>query len=408
MPLAEITIPEAVTIAEDAYVFAYPLLRTSRAMTAANRLVQEPDRPDTLRLFAWLDLGAEPIVITTPDTRGRYYVLWLRDAWNTLFASAGARTTGTGSRAFAILGPGRHGAHLPPGLSPVAAPTRIVHVSACIEALGEPGRDDVAAGFRTSPLSRWHSAGDGTAATAIVTAPVPSEPVELLGARSFFAEAFRLVADNPPEPGDREGLERLKALAPLQDAGAWERLEPELQAALEEGVARGRVAVRAVASRAPGERVGPWRVSYDGGRYGSDYLRRAGAAYAGKQAEPATDELPAVLETDDEGRPLTGGERYLLRFAPDATPPVNGFWSLTTCSAEDPSSSWDSTGDLRGLTLDHDGSLPIHIQHSRPGRQRRANWLPAPAERFFVVLRLYWPREEALRGEWSPPSVTRL
>src|SRR6478735_7183982 len=222
MPLAEITIPEAVTIAEDAYVFAYPLLRTSRAMTAVNRLVQEPDRPDTLRLSAWLDLGAEPIVLTTPDTRGRYYVLWLRDAWNTLFASAGARTTGTGSRAFAILGPGRHGAHLPPEVTPVAAPTRIVQVSGCIEALGEPatpGRDDVAAGFRITLLSRWRKPGDGTPATPITAAPTSGEPVELLDTRSFFAEAFRLVADNPPEPDDREGLERLKALAPLEDPG---------------------------------------------------------------------------------------------------------------------------------------------------------------------------------------------
>ena len=177
---------------------------------------------------------------------------------------------------------------------------------------------------------------------------------------------------------------------------------------MEQGVARGRVAVRTVAARTPGERVGPWRVSYDGGRYGSDYLRRAGASCTGNETEPATDELPAVLETDDQGRPLTGGERYVLRFAPDATPPVNGFWSLTTCAADDPGSSWDSTGDLRGLTLDHDGSLPIHIQHGRPARQRRANWLPAPPERFTVVLRLYWPREEALRGEWAPPTVTRL
>ena len=81
---------------------------------------------------------------------------------------------------------------------------------------------------------------------------------------------------------------------------------------------------------------------------------------------------------------------------------------MTTYAADDPTSSWDSTGDLRGLTLDHDGSLPIHIQHSRPARERRANWLPAPAERFIVVLRLYWPREEALRGQWSPPTVTRI
>ena len=84
----------------------------------------------------------------------------------------------------------------------------------------------------------------------------------------------------------------------------------------------------------------------------------------------------------------------------DAVPPVNAFWSLTTAAG--------ATGDFQGLMLDADGSLPIHIQHSAPDDERRANWLPAPADRFSVVLRLYWPREEALQRRWAPPAVTRL
>src|SRR4051812_29844958 len=122
---------DAAALAEEAYVFAYPLLVMDRAMRprTANRLVREATMPDTVRMSGWLDLSAEPIVLSAPDMCGRYYALWLRDAWNTLFACAGARATGTEACAFAILGPGRHGAHVPAGMTPIAAPTRVAHVA---------------------------------------------------------------------------------------------------------------------------------------------------------------------------------------------------------------------------------------------------------------------------------------
>jgi hypothetical protein len=377
--------------AREAYIFAFPLLLSARALAAPNRLFVLPGSPGTLRIAGWLDLRAEPRVLAVPETRGRYYVLWLRDAWNTAFASVGARTTGTHARAFAILGPGRHSEHLRPDLSPIAAPTRIAHVTGCIEAAGAPGAE-LLEGFRTAALSCWRGVDDGTPATFADTDPSaatdPVAQVERLDGPAFLAEAIRLSADNPPELADREPLRRLRALG-----GA----APD---ALTAGAGRGRAAVRAAAARPAGEPVGHWRVSYDPGRYGTDYLRRAAASRVGLGAEPATDELPAVLDADADGRPLTGRARYLLRFAADAVPPVNAFWSLATSAG--------STGDLQGLKLDADGSLPIHIQHGAPEPGRSCNWLPAPEDRFSVVLRLYWPREEALQRHWAPPAVTRL
>jgi hypothetical protein len=374
--------------AAEAYIFAFPLLLTSRAFSSPNRLFVRAGTPGTLGIDGWLDLGAEPRVLSVPDTQGRYYVLWLRDAWNTAFASVGARTTGTHPRAFAILGPGRYSEQLRPGLTPIAAPTRLVRVTGCIEAVVGQA-EELVEGFRAAALSRWRGHADGTPATFAEPEPAATasavEQVEQLDAPVFLSEALRLSHDNPPEPPDRDALSRLRALAP--DAVAA-------------GMKRGREAVRAAAARPAGERVGAWRVSYDFGRYGGDYLRRAAAARGGLGAEPATDELPAVLETDADGRPLTGRARYVLRFPADAVPPANAFWSLTTGAG--------STGDLQGLKLDADGSLPIHIQHGAPDEQRRCNWLPAPAQRFDVVLRLYWPGEEALQRRWAPPAVTRL
>ena len=83
--------------------------------------------------------------------------------------------------------------------------------------------------------------------------------------------------------------------------------------------------------------------------------------------------LHAVLDADREGRPLSGAHRYRLRFEPDDTPPVRGFWSLST--------RVDAVGDLHGLAIDPDASLRVQIQHRPPPRGRRANWLPAPPTR---------------------------
>jgi hypothetical protein len=118
---------------------------------------------------------------------------------------------------------------------------------------------------------------------------------------------------------------------------------------------------------------------------------------------PATDVLHLVLHSDDDGRPLSGEHHYRLRFAPDAAPPVHGFWSLSTRTATE----MHATGDLHGLAIDLDGSLPIHIQHRPPARARRSNWLPAPRDRFSLALDLYWPAAEALQAQWSPPPLER-
>src|SRR3954466_1827603 len=97
-----------------------------------NALFVTPVTANTRRIWGWLDLGAEPWVLSLPDTIGRYSAIWLPDAWHTALASAGARPTGTGARAFALLGPGRQGTHLRTALSPIAAPTRIVRVTGCL------------------------------------------------------------------------------------------------------------------------------------------------------------------------------------------------------------------------------------------------------------------------------------
>ena len=402
-------LPDAATIAEEAYVLAYPLVLLSRVVARAtavgapdpttmrapvNTLVHRRDTPDTLRSSGWLDLTAEPIVLSVPDTRGRYYALWLRDAWNAVFASIGARTTGTGSHAFAVLGPRDHGARLPAGVTAVPAPTRWVHVGGCIESVGEPDEEALTragTGFALAPLSRAGGAWGPPSPAPVAPGDDPVAEVERMDAVAFFAAAERLAAENLL---DRDcGA----ALARLRDLERWDT--PALRDSLERGMSNGRAAICAEGMRQrAGIATGRWRVA----RLGTTPLERAAAARAGRVTDPPADAIHARCETDGEGTPLSGRDRYELRFAPDAPPPVHAFWSLTTTGGA------HATGDLRGLALQRDGSLPIFIQHRPPARRRRSNWLPAPPDGFRVDLRLYWPREEALGGRWVPPPVTRV
>ena len=194
-------------LAQDAYVFAYPLLVAGRAVDRVNRLFVAPGAPGTFRICGWLDLGREPIVVALPETRGRYHVLWLRDAWNTMFASVGTRTTGCRAHAFAVLGPGRHGERIQAALGRIAAPTRLVRVTGCIAAAD--AADARSLGLRTGSLSRWSDLTDGTPATVLAAPPrAEADPVA----------AVRTTASSAAESGRRR-IEATPAPMPTATAG---------------------------------------------------------------------------------------------------------------------------------------------------------------------------------------------
>lgn len=412
-------------VAEAVFVRAYPLVAGRRTMAHAtavpapepetmrapvNALVHGRDTPDTLRSSAWLDLAGEPLVLTVPDTRGRYYALWLRDAWGNVFASVGARTTGTRRGAFAVLGPHHHAVRLPAGLTPIAAATRTVHVGGLLEAVGDRPRESLQKAyddFRLLPLAEVHAPGPtpsvpltGTGSRPAVPRAITPLAVDSMDPATFFGEVLRIAEEEPPD------LEGRVLLGHLRDLFARAPLAPELAAGLARGMERGRGVVLAEAERLPQPTRDGWVVDGATGVGDADHVARAAAAHAGRAADPRADVVLARVDTDADGRPLSGHHRYLLRFAPDAPPPAHGFWEVTTWGGTPAGAR--STGDLHGLVLDRDGSLSVHIQRTPPARERRSNWLPAPAGRFTLALRLNWPGEAALDRSWSPPPVRRL
>lgn len=421
MTRAHLTSIDVAVVAEDAFVFAYPLVLmelTRIAMTSVpepdedrmrappNRLVHTrrrrtgaTPRADTLISSAWLDLAEGPIVLSVPETHGRYYVISLIDLWTNVFASIGPRTTGTSAGTFAVGLDGMHAGRLPEGATPITAPTR--HVRIAGQTCMGRGEYDAEHGYGLAPLGRPTPA---RAAAPVPAAGPAAELVDRLSAEAFFGIAGRLLADNPPRAEDGRTVDPARRAGLCGDA--WTRGDSAWRDAVERGVRRGRAAVRERASSVLGGPCGEWRIEYAHGDFGTDYLSRAGAACAPLTAVIPADAVAALTRTDADGRPLTGRGRYELRFAPDETPPVNGSWTLSAQAADEGQSV--SLSDLDGLTVDGDGSLPVHICHNRPARPLRSNWLPAPAGDFTLLLRLYWPCEEVLTRRWTPPAATRV
>ena len=95
----------------------------------------------------------------------------------------------------------------------------------------------------------------------------------------------------------------------------------------------------------------------------------------------------------------------------DQLPPVNAFWSLTmyelpqSLLVANPINRYlINSPMLPSLVPDTDGGYTFYIQNQSPGMDKESNWLPAPKGPFVVVLRLYWPKPDALNGVWKAPK----
>jgi len=427
---------EAEAIATLGYIYGYPLVLMDATRAASATPINEfshtgalPDdgradlvdaNLDTLMSSAWLDLSAEPLLLTLPDFGRRYHTLQLFDAWTNVAVSLGTRTSGNRRRVIAIVGPTWRG-ELPAEVETARAPTNLAWIVARIASTG--GRDDGAIRalqrqLQLVPLSAWGQSyraaqdGDGAAADGDARTP-PVGQVDRLGAGRFFARLARLLKENPPGPNDAPMMHRLGRLHLVRGASFdLLRLPPSVVDAVEAGVSAARARLRGAIATALGKRVSGWRTQLDLGRYGTNYEQRAVVALTGLGAGLAEDAVQSVADTDGTGQPLSGAHRYLLRFAPGALPPVYAFWSLTLYDDQHhlvPNALHrHALGDRGPLGSDRDGAVEIVIQHDDPGPDQRANWLPAPDDAFTLLLRLYHPKGPVLDGSWRPPAIARV
>ncbi len=437
-----ITEAEAHAIAVDAYIYFYPLLSmdiSRKTFTNVepgkefgkgpmNMFTNVPEYPpadfkgvvrsnfDTLYSIAWLDMTKEPAVITAPDTNGRYYLLPMLDMWTDAFASPGWRTTGTQAGNFLVTPPGWNGA-VPAGMSRIDAPTPHVWVIGRTKTDGPPDYDAVhkiQAGYKVTMLSDWGKQPRPVEVKIDPSVDMKTPPkvqVDTMAAGKYFAYAAELLKVEPPHITDEPILARMKKIG-IEPGKSFDisKLDPVVQKAI---ASAPEVAQKLMAWKLPtlARVANGWSMNTDTvGVYGNYYLKRAILAQQGLGANVPEDAIYPINLGDESGKPLDGANKYTMTFEKGATPPINAFWSVTL---------YDSDGFQVGNSLNRfavsswmpfkynaDGSLDLYFQNESPGKDKEANWLPAPKAPFNLLLRMYAPKSEALTGRWNPPPVT--
>lgn len=371
---------------------------------------------DTLFAVAWADLDAEPLVLSVPDTGGRYYVIALFDMWSNVFASIGMRTTGTAAAHFLIAGRGWKGTPPADVKATFRSPTRFVWVNGQMQANGPQDYDAVNTlqkQYRLTPLSAWGQAWTPPAEVPVAAgADVKTPPMERLrsmDAGAYFGRLARLMNDNPPAAADGPMLEKLKAI--FIEAGKdfdIGSVDPRVAKGLQRAMGTLGILQKGVTKL---KTVNGWIVMPKNmGDYGTDYQTRAGIALVGLGAIQGKDVTYPTAFLDGDGKPLDAANRYVLHFDAGQTPPTNVTWSV---SMYDPQGFYVPNVINRynlaawmPLQRNPDGSLDLYVQSSSPGADKGSNWLPAPPSGpFNLTVRNYWPQDAALDGTYKLPPV---
>ena len=382
---------------------------------------------DTLYSIAYLDMTKEPVVVSVPDTNGRYYLLPMLDMWSDVFASPGWRTTGTQAGNFLVTPPGWRPDlrerfidefKLPRDTQRIDAPTPYVWVIGRTKTDGPADYDAVRkiqAGFKVTLLSEWGKPPKPTEVKIDPSIDMKTPPkiqVDTMPAGKYFAYAAELLKLQPPHITDEPILAQMKRIG-IEPGKSFdiEKVSPAVKKALESAP---EAAQKLMEWKIPtlARVANHWSMNTDTmGVYGNYYLKRAILAQIGLGANLPEDAIYPLNLSDDTGRPLDGSNKYTLHFEKSATPPVNAFWSVTLYDSEgfqvaNPLDRF-AVSSWMPFKYDPDGALTLYFQNESPGKDKEANWLPAPKGAFNLTMRLYAPKSEALTGRWNPPPVTK-
>jgi len=391
------------------------LVNNARVYTPADTAIQTPNS-DTPYSFVGADLRAEPLVLSVPAIdRDRYYSLQFIDMYTFNFAYVGSRATGNDAGAFLLAGPDWHG-ETPPGVKAVIrSETEFAFVLYRTQLFGPDDIDNVKkiqAGYKVQPLSQF--LGKPAPAVDFIK---PLSPEAERTSPEFFSVLNFVLGFCPPNPAETEIMARFAKLG-IGPHGAFDAkaLSPEMLKAVQDGMADAWAEFKTYKET---ELDTGKRTSADafGTRefLNGDTLARFSGAVLGIYGNSKDEAIYPLYFVDSAKKPLSGANRYEFRFAPGDLPPVNAFWSLTLyelpsslLSANPLNRYLINSAMLPGLKRDDDGGVTLAIQHADPGAGQQANWLPAPTGPFLVVMRLYWPKADALNGRWMAPPLVQV
>jgi hypothetical protein len=427
----------------EAYVYGFPLVMmdvTNGAITAVpksgeyhapiNQLFRmrtfvSPDYKDILRISpntVWsggvLDLDKEPMIVSYPDTKGRYIVIQMLNMWTDVFGSVGSRTTGTGSGNFLIAGPKWTGT-APADLKDVyRCSTRYAWVSIQLAAAGPrdlPEINSLQDQLKVTPLSAWgtpYTPPDDVAVDPSVdTTALPYDQVRLMDAGHFFKRLAMLMKDNPPYAADAPMIEKLKKLG-IEPGKEFDMIK--IDPAVARGLNRVPQKIWDVFQSAPYQMksVNGWLLLTNLGRYGTDYSTRGLVAWLGLGALTSDDAIYPSAFMDGDGHILYGDSKYIVHFDKDGLPPSHsGVWSISPYRenfyVSNPIERYAIAAGMP-LRYNTDGSLDVYLQAKSPGPGKEANWLPIPPSGpFNLTIRVYQPEQAMLDGRVKNNAVVK-
>jgi len=434
----------AYVVGMEEYVYGYPLVMmdvTKDVLTATPktgeyaapmnqfgriRTYVSPDFVNVVRIsvnslwsHGFVDLDAEPVVVSLPDMDGRYIVMQALNMWTDDFASVGTRTNGGKAGNYLIAGAKWNGT-APKDVNDVfRSSTRYAWVLVQMSAASPADFASIHVKqdqLKITPLSAW-----GKPYTPPTNVPVnpnidltasPFDQVRLMTGATFFARLARILAEDPPYAADDKMIEGLRKLG-------VEPGKPFDPAKLDPGVLRG-------INEAPAEVnkkfvTGPYEMNaVDGwinmlnlGAYGKDYSTRAFIANVGLGALPKEDAVYPSAFVDSTGTALDGSHKYVMHFSKEGVPPSKvGIWSISPYRDNFyVKNALNRYGILSSMPLKYnaDGSLDVYLQKDSPGKDRESNWLPIPPSGSYnVTVRIYQPKQSIIDGTYHLPPITKV
>ena len=440
---AAITPAEARVIAKEAYIYGFPLvdsyrvqysyfadskgpefkgpwnqlINTPRVYTPADTAIQTPNS-DTPYSFIGMDLRAEPLVLTVPAIeKERYFSVQLIDSYTFNFDYIGSRTTGNDGGSYLVAGPDWQG-DAPKGVKKVIRAETAFVFALCRTQLFNPSDLDnvkkVQAGYKVQTLSAFLGTPAPQAAPAIdfIKPLTPEEEKHSLQFFNILSFVLKYCPTHPSETALRSRFAQIGVgVGESFDAST---LAPEVAKALEGGIADAWAELAGLVKEIDLGKVTAGQVFGTREYLKNNYLYRMVAAVKGIYGNTKQEAMYPVYAIDDAKQKLDGANRYSMHFASGQLPPVNAFWSLTmyelpaSLLVANPINRYlINSPMLPELKRDQDGGLTLLIQNESPGKDREANWLPAPKGPFIMFMRLYWPKAEAVDGKWAPPPLAR-
>lgn len=441
---AKVNLKEIREITKQAYIYGFPLVDNTRiqyayfvdkqnpeykapwntirniprVFTSEDKAVQTPNS-DTPYSWIGLDLRTEPVVFIIPAIEGnRYWSLQLIDLYTHNFAYLGSRSTGNNGGVFMLTGPNWRG-EAPKGITKVIACETEIAMGIIRTQLFNPGDlknvEKIQKQYGLKTLSAYLGK----------PAPPQAKPIDFIepltaqeqkSSLEFFNSLNFALQFCPVHPSEKDLRARFAKIG-IQEGKVFnpESLSPEVQNAMKEGIKDAWLEMDDLKKKLIAGEVS----SGDG--FGTreslknNYLFRMSGAFLGIYGNSKQEAIYPAYYVDSTGEKLNGKNRYTLRFPPGKLPPANSFWSITmydqpaSLLVANPLNRYllNSTM-LQGFKKDADGGFTFLIQADSPGKDKEPNWLPAPKGDFALIMRLYWPKKEALNGSWKQPEVVRI